>query len=73
MKSTLAAEMLSLFDALDCAIYLWHIISEPTGVKEGEILIRAYVDNQSVVDALYSPPRQLMINDCILTLELSSN
>ena len=54
MKSTLAAEMLSLFDALDYATYLRHIISELTVFKEGELLIRAYVDNQSVVDTLYS-------------------
>ena len=53
-KSTLAAEMLSLSDALDHAIYLRHIILELTGLKGGEILIRAYADNQSVVDALYS-------------------
>ena len=53
VKLTLAAEMLSLSDALNYAIYLRHIISELTVLK-GELLIRAYVDNQSVVNALYS-------------------
>ena len=46
--------MLSLSDALDYAIYLQHIILKITGLKVGEILIRPYVDNQSVVNALYS-------------------
>ena len=45
---------------------------ELTGLKEREILIRAYVDNQSVVDALYST-KAVDGNDCIMTLELSSN
>ena len=54
VKSTLAADMLSLSDALDYAIYVRHIISELTVLKEGELLIRAYVDNQSVVGTLYS-------------------
>ena len=39
VKSTLAAEMLSLSSALDYAIYLRHIILELTGLKEREILI----------------------------------
>ena len=54
MKSTLVTEMLSSSDALDYAIYLRHIILESTGLKEGETPTRAYVDNQFVVDELYS-------------------
>ena len=54
VKSTLAAEFLSLSNALDYTIYLWHIILELTGLKDSEILITAYVDKQSVAHALYS-------------------
>ena len=54
VKSTLAAEMLSLSDALDYAIYLRYIVMELTALEKGEVPISAYVDNKSVVDALHS-------------------
>eukprot|EP00795_Rhopilema_esculentum_P002321 gene2321-biopygen11363 len=52
VKSTLAAEMLSLADALDHAIYLQQVISELTSFDD--IPIDAFVDNKSVVEAVYS-------------------
>ena len=52
VKSTLAAEMLSLADALDHAIYLQKVISEITSFDE--IPIDAFVYNKSVVEAVYS-------------------
>ena len=52
VKSTLAAEMLSLSDGLEHAIYLRHVILELIGQKD--IPISAVVDNQSVVDSVYS-------------------
>lgn len=54
VRSTLAAETLSLSEALDHAIYLKQIIMELTAVNEDCIPIEAYVDSQSVEDALYS-------------------
>ncbi len=52
VKSTLAAEMLSLSDALDHAIYLRQVISELTSTDD--LPIDALVDNKSVVEAIYS-------------------
>ena len=52
VRSTLAAEMLSLSEALDHAIYLRHVLREITGY-EG-IKIEAFTDNLSVEEALLS-------------------
>ena len=54
VKSTLAAEMLSLSEALDHAIYLKQIIMELTGADNESIPAEALVDNKSVEDAIYS-------------------
>lgn len=54
VKSTLAAEMLSLSEALDHAIYLKQIIMELTGADNESIPVEALVDNKSVEDAIYS-------------------
>ena len=54
VKSTLAAEMLSLSEALDHAIYLKQIIRELTAADDANIPIEAFVDNKSVEDAIYS-------------------
>ena len=52
VKSTLAAEMLSYADALDRAIYPQQVISKLTSFDD--IPIDAFVDNKSVVEAVYS-------------------
>ena len=54
VRSTLAAETLSLSEALDHTIYLKQIVMELTTVDGDSIPIEAFVDNQSVEDALYS-------------------
>ena len=54
VKSTLAAEMLGLSEALDHAIYLKQIIMELTAADNTSIPIEALVDNRSVEDAIYS-------------------
>jgi hypothetical protein len=52
VRSTLAAEMLSLSEALEHTIYLRHEVMELVG--KGSLPIIGIVDNKSVVDALYS-------------------
>ena len=54
VRSTLAAEMLSLTEALEQAYSLKAIILELTGAMSDNIQIEAYVDNKSVRDAVYS-------------------
>ena len=54
VRSTLAAETMSLSEALDHAIYLKEIAMELTAVDGDSIPIEALVDNQSAEDALYS-------------------
>ena len=53
VRSTLAAEMLNLAEALEHAVYLRHIMMELLGLTEN-IGIHGIVDNQSIVDALHS-------------------
>ena len=54
VKSTLAAEMLSLSEALDHVIYLKQIMMALTAADNRSIPIEALVDNRSVEDAIYS-------------------
>ena len=54
VRSTLAAETLSLSEALDHVIYLKETAMELTAVDGDSIPIEALVDNQSAEDALYS-------------------
>ena len=61
--------MLSISDAFDYAIYLRHIISELTVLKEGELLIRAHVDIHSVVNALYSAKA---VDDKLLHIDIGA-
>ena len=53
-RSTLAAETLSLSEALDHPIDLKQIVMELTAVDGDSIPKKAFVDNQSVEYALYS-------------------
>lgn len=54
VKSTLAAEALSLNNAIDHAIYLRVIVSEFIGTDPHNISITSYVDNKSLTQAIYS-------------------
>ena len=51
VKSTLAAECLALLDAAQAGVYLRHMIKEILGVQP---VIKCYVDNRSLVEAVYS-------------------
>ena len=53
VKSTLAAEALALLDGAEAAVYLVQIIREIGGDKS-QLKVKCYVDNKSLVDALYS-------------------
>ena len=68
-RSTLAAEALSLSEALDHAIYLKQIVMELTSVDGDSIPIEAFVDNQSVEDALYS---RKLVDDRRLRIDIGS-
>ena len=54
VRSTLAAEMLSLQEGIDEAIYLRCLICELMNIPESSIPIIPYVDNRSVTEALLS-------------------
>ena len=56
VRSTLAAETLSLVDALDTAVYLGHLLSEVlfNGSKKNVVPIDCYIDNKSLHDNIYS-------------------
>ena len=54
VKSTLAAEALSLSNAIDNAMYLRVIISELLGRNRGDLPVKCFVDNKSLVQAVHS-------------------
>ena len=51
VKSTLAAESLALLEAAQASVYIRHMISEVLGIKP---VIKCYVDNRSLVEAVHS-------------------
>ena len=65
VRSTLAAEALSLSSALENAFYIKTFISETLSVEPG---IRAYVDNKGLVDNIHSTK---LVEDTRLNLDLS--
>ena len=52
VKSTLSAETMALLECAETAVYLRHMISEIT--KKLPMKIVCFVDNKSLVDAVYS-------------------
>lgn len=66
VRSTIAAETMSLQVAIDEAIYLQNIMLEITKVS---IPITAYVDNRSLVDALHSTK---MVDEKRLRIDIAS-
>ena len=54
VRSTIAAEALSLQEGIESAFYYRHIIEEVAGIPTKSIPIIAYVDNKSVIEAVYS-------------------
>ena len=68
VKSTLSAEALALLECAEAAVYLANILHEVSGC--GKLKIKCFVDNKSLVDALYScknvEDRRLRINIAVL-------
>ena len=54
VRSTLAAEMLSLEEGLEASFYYRHMLEDILGFEQKTIKIEAYVDNKSVIEALLS-------------------
>ncbi|CAC5365129.1 purA [Mytilus coruscus] len=54
VRSTIAAEALSLQDGLEMALYFRKIIEDICGVRQQTIPITAFIDNKSVTEALKS-------------------
>ena len=54
VRSTLAAEMLSLGEGLEASFYYRQILEDMLGLESKTITIKAYVDNKSVIEALLS-------------------
>ena len=67
VRSTLAAEALSLVDGLEYAMYLRTVIAELTGKSVSSIKIKAITDNRSCVDAILSTS---LIDDKRLRIEM---
>ena len=69
VRSTLSAEMLSLQEGIDNALYLREMIREMIGLDEKSLPIVAYVDNKSVIQALNSTK---MVDDRRLRIDVAS-
>ena len=54
VRSTLAAEMLSLEEGLEASVYYRQMLEEILGIKSKSIQIEAYVGNKSVIEAIIS-------------------
>jgi hypothetical protein len=69
VRSTLSAEMLSLQEGIEDAIYLRGIVTELFGKPEKSLPIIAYVDNKSVTQALSSTK---LVDDKRLRIDIAS-
>ena len=54
VRSTIAAETLSLQEGLECSFYYRKMIEDIFGISNKTVPIVAYVDNKSVIQAVYS-------------------
>ena len=54
VRSTLAAETLSLQEGLETAFYYRQMVEEIIGLESKTIPIQAYIDNKSVIEAILS-------------------
>ena len=68
VRSTIAAEALSLCEAVEDAIFLKHILTEMS-ITRLSVKIHAFVDNRDVVDAVYSTKS---VDDRRLRIDISS-
>jgi len=69
VKSTIAAEALSLLEGLETCMYLHTLLEEAVGLKAKSIPLIAFVDNRSVVEAVYSTK---MVDDKRLRIDLGA-
>ena len=69
VRSTLSAEMLSLQEGLEDAIYLRKMITEIFNKQPESLPIKIYVDNKSVTQAIYSTK---LVDDKRLRLDIAS-
>ena len=69
VRSAIAAECLSLQEGLEDYYFLRTLIEDLLGLKVGSTPITAYVDNKSVVDAVYSTK---MVDDKRLCLDIAA-
>ena len=69
VRSTLSAEMLSLQEGLEDAIYLRKMITEIFDKQPESLPIKIYVDNKSVTQAIYSTK---LVDDKRLRLDIAS-
>ena len=75
VKSTLAAETLALLDGAEASILLANVIAEVLNLGTKKPIVRCFVDNKSLVDAVYSTKtiedKLLRINMAVLRDHLS--
>jgi hypothetical protein len=69
VRSTIAAEALSLLEGLETGMYLRTLLEEVVGVNAKSIPLLAFVDNRSVVEAIYSTK---MVDDKRLRIDLGA-
>ena len=69
LRSTLAAETLSLQEGLEDAVYLHHLLRELLCLQDKALPIIAYVDNKSLVEAVHSTK---LVDDKRLRLDIGA-
>ena len=77
VRSTNAAEALSLQEGLECGFYYRKMIEDMLGISTKTIPIIAYVDNKSVIEAVYSTKlvddKRLWVNIAAISESLARN
>ena len=69
VRSTIAAEALSLQEELECGFYYRKIFEDILGISNKTIPIIAYVDNKSVIEAVYSTK---LVDDKRLRIDIAA-
>ena len=76
VKSTMAAETLAALDAAQAGVFIATLLAEMINVPVSSIPVKCFVDNKSLVDALYSTKsvedKHLRINIAVLRDMLST-
>ena len=77
VRSTISAEALSLQEGLECAYYYRRLLENILQVKEHTLPLVAYVDNRSVIEAVYSTrlvdDKRLRVDIAAISESLSRN